>query len=97
MTTSTTMTIKYHGGTKTTNLIGDLIGYLDAVYYDPDGIFIILSFSNVKRHHQATYYSKGTNTFTIYKEQGDIRRIHETLLGLDLAKLDRSLGYISQY
>ena len=36
--TNAPMTIISHGGTKTTNLIGNLIGYPDPVYYDPDGI-----------------------------------------------------------
>ena len=58
-TTVITMTIRSHGGTKTTNLIGYLAKYLDPVYFDPKGIANILSLSNLKCHHHITYNNKG--------------------------------------
>jgi len=79
--TTIPMTIRSHGGTKTTNLIGDLAGYLTMVYYDPEGISNILSLSNVKKHHRVTYDSEGTNAFTIHKQHGNII-FHECEKGL---------------
>jgi len=59
-------------GAKTTNLLGDLLGYPNPVYYDPNRIANILSLSSVKHHHCVTYNSKGDNTFTVHKDHDDV-------------------------
>ena len=66
------MMIRSHGGTKTTNLIGDLAGYPNPVYYYPEGMANILSLSNVKKHHCVTHDNEGRNAFTIHKQHGNI-------------------------
>ena len=66
------MTIRSHGGIKTTNIIGDILGYLSPVYFNPEGITSILSLSNFNKHHRLTYDSEGGKNFTIHKEHGDI-------------------------
>jgi len=76
-----TMTIRSHRGTQSTNLIRDLAGYLDPVYFDPEVIANILSLSTVKKYHRVTYDSKGTNNFTINKQHGNII-IRECFKGL---------------
>ena len=56
-----------HGGTKTADIQGDLLGY-----YNPKGIAIILSLSKVKKTFKVTYDSENGIIFTVHTPHGDI-------------------------
>jgi len=70
--TTIPMTIRSRRGTKTINLIGDLAGYPDPVYFDHEVIANILSLYNEQKQHRVTYNSKGTNAFTIHKQHSNM-------------------------
>ena len=51
---------------------GDLPGYPNPVYYDPEGIVNALSLSKVKETFKVTYGSENGNSFTVHTPHGDI-------------------------
>ena len=64
-----------------TNLIGDVHGY-GTVWYHPNGIANILSLSQVKDQHQATYDSRSWNAFVVHKPDISTRTFCQSDHGL---------------
>ena len=102
----THITIRSHGGARTTNLSGTLPGY-GLVWYDADGIANILSLKNVKNRHKVTYNSED-NRFIVHHPEGntvfnqsprglffaDVRNQHIALTNYDVDTVEEnSVGY----
>ena len=58
-----------NAGITHTNKIGDQPGYSNIVWYNPKGIFNILSLRLVQKHHIVTYNSQGDNEYVINSPQ----------------------------
>lgn len=76
------MIIHCNAGVSRTNLIGDLPGYLDEVWYNPTGIANILSLSKVKKRYRVTFDSECTGRFVVHKDDGSTREFQESPTGL---------------
>ena len=73
------MKIHCNAGVATTNQVGDLDGY-GTVWYHPNGIANILSFSRVREQgYRVTYDSEAGNKFTVHKNDGSSPRIFMSL------------------
>ena len=60
------MVIHSHGGSRTTNKVGDFPGYPNPVWFDPEGIANILSMSNMQKLYRITYDSAKEGAFIVH-------------------------------
>ena len=69
------------GGWTTTNIQGDLPGYL-IVWFHPGGISNILSLSKVAEKYRVSHDSTGKNKFLVYLPRGEVRPFTQCKRGL---------------
>lgn len=75
--------ISCNAGVVTTNLIGDLPGYPEPVWYHPDGIANILSLHKVVKHCRVQYDStEARASFQVTRADGSIRAFYPSTSGL---------------
>ena len=60
------MMIHSHIGSRSTKQVGDLPGYPDPIWYDPNGIANILSLSSVRKLFRITFDSDKGNVFKVH-------------------------------
>jgi len=92
------MTITCNAGKMTTNLVGDLKGYPDAVWLNPTGIVNILSLCKVERHYKVTYNSDAKKLFVVHKDNGTQRHFQQSKMGLfymDVGKIDDEIVLVN--
>jgi len=95
---STTMTISFNAGKTTTNLVGDLKGYPDAVWFNPTGIVNILSLSELERHYKVTYNSDAKKLFVVHKDDSTQQSFQQSKMGLfymDVGKIDDEIVLVN--
>lgn len=78
---SETMTIHYNAGARRTNCMGDLPGY-GPVWFHPECIANILSFSRVSHRFDIVYDSLSNDCFKVFKPDGSVRRFTKSASGL---------------
>ena len=61
-----------HRGSTIINMVGDLPGYPNPVWFDPAGIANILWLSNVQKIYQVTYDSVKEEVFVVHMRGGQL-------------------------
>ena len=93
--TPQTMTVQCNAGVATTNLIADLPGYPNPVWYLAEGVANILSFSKVASVFPITYDSTN-DRFSMHKPDGKIRHFNRSDKGLYYYDTKRSGSHTSE-
>ena len=76
------MEISTQAGTTTTNIIGDVPGYDDPVWFHPGGIANIFALSKIIKKYRVTYDIHEGNKFVVHKPDGSTRVFKQSYHGL---------------
>ena len=62
------MTLSTQAGSTRTNLMGDMTGYNEPVWFHPGGIANIFAISKMIKKFRVTYDSENVNDFRVHKK-----------------------------
>ena len=76
------MKIACQSGVSSTNLVGDLEGFPEPLWFTPDGIANVLSLASVRKHFPVKYITKGSRARFVVEMEGRKISFNESHDGL---------------